>query len=166
MAEFATENPRGGEFFKFDQSLMERLASLGLPMSQLTIQRRMRPAVSNLIRYVTYSSMAALTQEAFRRCLYPKLEDHDCVKEYPSVRGMAKDTWFLHHTNKEAGGGDDAVSKCNPFEVLFTHLPSVYSFALYSTGGNGEKSRSIFPSVSPNLMAAGQLLIVLQSRDI
>jgi hypothetical protein len=63
--------------------------------------------------------MAALTQEVVRRCLYPKLEDHECVREYPSVRGMAKDTWFLHHTNKEAGGGDDAVSKCNMFEVLF-----------------------------------------------
>lgn len=48
--EFATENPRGGSFFKFDQSLMERLAESGLPMSQLTIQRRMRPDVSNLIR--------------------------------------------------------------------------------------------------------------------
>lgn len=77
-------------------------------------------------------------KETSRRCLYPKLEDHDSVKQYPSVRGMAKDVWFLHHTNKEAGGGDDGVSKCNPFEVfsLFVLL-SIYQLFMPSIGRNG-----------------------------
>jgi hypothetical protein len=96
---------------------MERLAASGLPMSQLTIQRRMRPAVSNLIRYTSCLRYVQLSNGVIRRCLYPSLQDHDRVKEYPSVRGMAKDVWFFHHTNKEAGGGEDAVSKCNLFEV-------------------------------------------------
>jgi hypothetical protein len=54
---------------------------------------------------------------SYRRSLYPHLEDHAKVKSYPSVRGMANDIWFFHHTNKENSGGDDGVSKCNMFEV-------------------------------------------------
>ena len=41
----------GNEFFKLDRSLMERLSD-SLPMSMLLEQRRMRPCISSLIRYV------------------------------------------------------------------------------------------------------------------
>jgi hypothetical protein len=46
------DSRRGGELFKFDMSLMERLAKSGFPMSQIDVQRRMRPAISNLVRFV------------------------------------------------------------------------------------------------------------------
>ncbi|CUA77040.1 NFX1-type zinc finger-containing protein 1 [Homo sapiens] [Rhizoctonia solani] len=46
----ATENPKTGKIYKFDQSLMERLSSSGFPMSQIDVQRRMRPEISSLIR--------------------------------------------------------------------------------------------------------------------
>jgi hypothetical protein len=46
------DSRRGGELFKFDMSLMERLAKSGLPMSQIDVQRRMRPTISNLVRFV------------------------------------------------------------------------------------------------------------------
>ena len=46
------DNHRGGLLYKLDMSLMERLATNGFPMSQLAVQRRMRPEISNLIRYV------------------------------------------------------------------------------------------------------------------
>ncbi|KAG8943343.1 hypothetical protein FRC03_002541, partial [Tulasnella sp. 419] len=46
----STDNPRTGPIYRFDQSLMERLSSMKFPMSQLEVQRRMRPTVSNLIR--------------------------------------------------------------------------------------------------------------------
>lgn len=49
--------------------------------------------------------------------LYPRLEDHDLVKNYPHVQGMAKDVFFLTHDHKENGGEDDFVSKYNQFEV-------------------------------------------------
>lgn len=49
--------------------------------------------------------------------LYPRLEDHDLVKNYPHVQGMAKDVFFLNHDHKENGGEDDFVSKYNQFEV-------------------------------------------------
>ena len=45
------DSRRGAELFKFDMSLMERLAKAGLPMSMIDVQRRMRPKISNLIRF-------------------------------------------------------------------------------------------------------------------
>lgn len=53
-----------------------------------------------------------------RSTLYPALQDHDLVKEYPSVQGMAKDVFFLDHRHPEDGaGGEDSVSKTNTYEV-------------------------------------------------
>ena len=46
------DSRRGSELFKFDMSLMERLAKSGFPMSQIDVQRRMRPTISNLVRFV------------------------------------------------------------------------------------------------------------------
>ena len=46
------DSRRGSELFRFDMSLMERLAKAGLSMSQIDVQRRMRPTISNLIRFV------------------------------------------------------------------------------------------------------------------
>ena len=45
------DNERGKRMFKFDRSLMERLADNGFPMSQINVQRRMRPTISHHIRY-------------------------------------------------------------------------------------------------------------------
>ncbi|KAI0332312.1 P-loop containing nucleoside triphosphate hydrolase protein [Cubamyces sp. BRFM 1775] len=95
------DHPHGRLIYKFDMSLMERLSSSGMPMSQINLQRRMRPAIADLVRMT----------------LYPKLVDHDLVKNYPHVRGIAKDVFFLTHNHKESGGEDDFVSKYNQFEV-------------------------------------------------
>jgi len=45
------DSGRGGELFKFDRSMMERLSDNGFPMSQINVQRRMRPTISQHIRY-------------------------------------------------------------------------------------------------------------------
>ncbi|KDN33760.1 hypothetical protein RSAG8_13147, partial [Rhizoctonia solani AG-8 WAC10335] len=81
----ATDNPKTGKIYKFDQSLMERLSSSGFPMSQIDVQRRMRPEISSLIRST----------------LYPNLKDNDRVLQYPDVRGMYKNMFFMSHTHKE-----------------------------------------------------------------
>ncbi|GJE96154.1 NFX1-type zinc finger-containing protein [Phanerochaete sordida] len=94
------EHPTGRELFKFDRSLMERLADESLPMTQINIQRRMRPAISHLIRTI----------------LYPALEDHPLVHEYPHVRGMRSDVFFLDHRHPEASP-EESVSKFNMHEV-------------------------------------------------
>ena len=46
------DNHRGRQLYRFDMSLMERLATAGLPMTQINTQRRMRPMIANLVRYV------------------------------------------------------------------------------------------------------------------
>ncbi|CDO69109.1 hypothetical protein BN946_scf185042.g11 [Trametes cinnabarina] len=94
------DSARGRELFMFDRSLMERLVDNGFQMSQINVQRRMRPTISHFIRTI----------------LYPKLEDNTLVHDYPSVQGMQKDVVFFNHLNKE-GGSDDSVSKYNMFEV-------------------------------------------------
>jgi hypothetical protein len=48
------DSERGKELYKFDRSLMERLADAEFPMTQINVQRRMRPEVSHFIRYVLY----------------------------------------------------------------------------------------------------------------
>ena len=52
----SVESAVGRELYKFDRSLMERLSDAQFPMSQINVQRRMRPEISHLIRYV-YSSL-------------------------------------------------------------------------------------------------------------
>jgi hypothetical protein len=117
----SVDSRRGNELFKFDMSLMERLAKSGFPMSQIDIQRRMRPIISNLVRSVrAMRGRIALKSDlefSQRNTLYPKLEDHDHVKEYPPVRGFAKDVFFLSHTHRENGGTEESASKYNTYEV-------------------------------------------------
>ena len=44
------DSPSGMELFKFDRSLMERLSDMGMSMSQINVQRRMRPTISHFAR--------------------------------------------------------------------------------------------------------------------
>ncbi|KAH9011570.1 hypothetical protein EDB85DRAFT_1108865 [Lactarius pseudohatsudake] len=90
----------GRELFKFDRSLMERLSDGGMSMSQINVQRRMRPSISHFVRTI----------------LYPKLEDNDIVRDYPAVHGMEKNVVFFSHDNPE-NTEVDSVSKHNMFEV-------------------------------------------------
>lgn len=55
-AALSMDSRRGSELFKFDMSLMERLAKSGFPMSRIDVQRRMRPTISNLIRSVNFDN--------------------------------------------------------------------------------------------------------------
>ncbi|KAH9032058.1 AAA domain-containing protein [Lactarius pseudohatsudake] len=92
------ESASGRELFKFDRSLMERLSDGGMSMSQINVQRRMRPSIPT------------------SKILYPKLEDNEVVRSYPAVQGMEKNVVFFSHNNAE-NSEDDSVSKHNMFEV-------------------------------------------------
>ncbi|RPD60417.1 hypothetical protein L226DRAFT_469457 [Lentinus tigrinus ALCF2SS1-7] len=111
----------GNELYKFDRSLMERLSDTGYPMSQINVQRRMRPTISHFIREI----------------LYPKLEDNELVSRYPSVQGMRKDVFFLNHLNKE-NGTEDSVSKFNMFEVEMIRDLVVYFLRQGTYSGPGD----------------------------
>lgn len=45
------DSKTGRDLYKFDRSMMERLSDGGYPMSQINVQRRMRPTISHFIRY-------------------------------------------------------------------------------------------------------------------
>ncbi|KIJ49701.1 hypothetical protein M422DRAFT_66154 [Sphaerobolus stellatus SS14] len=98
------DSKRGAVLYRFDVSMMERLSTTGLSMSQLEIQRRMRPSIAQLIR----------------NTLYPSLQDHPLTEAYPNVKGMSKNVFFMSHEHRETGGGEDSVSKHNAFEVEMT----------------------------------------------
>lgn len=51
----------------------------------------MRPSISSLISPI-----------------YPKLENHHCVMNYPHIKGVASDIFFLHHTSEEISNQDSA----------------------------------------------------------
>lgn len=84
-----------GKSYCLDESMMERLIKNKLPSSFLTVQRRMRPQISELIRST----------------LYPKLVDGNNTLIYPAVRGLSKNLYFINHTvPQDQFGGDVSVS--------------------------------------------------------
>lgn len=105
------ESPQG-ELYKLDRSQFERLSVAengrpAFPISQLNVQRRMRPEISALIR----------------NTVYPRLVDHETIKHLPDVVGMRKNLFWLHHNNLEDSKRPDAnqKSKSNLWEVFMTH---------------------------------------------
>jgi hypothetical protein len=109
--ELSLESPQGA-LYKLDRSQFERLSVVengrpAFPISQLNVQRRMRPEISALIR----------------NTLYPRLQDHETVKSLPDVVGLRKNLFWLDHTNLEEGVRPDShqKSKSNLWEVDITH---------------------------------------------
>ena len=64
------------------------------------VQHRMRPEIAQLIV----------------PSIYPTLENHSSVLEYPGVRGMASNLFFLTHTEEEIGD-HEGKSHLNPYEA-------------------------------------------------
>ncbi|KAL8794129.1 MAG: hypothetical protein Q9195_003314 [Heterodermia aff. obscurata] len=98
-----------GERYALDLSLFERFVkpkygAPELPFSSLKTQRRMHPSISELIRST----------------LYPQLEDHQSVSNYPEVCGMRDRLYWLDHNEQEdkaTPGATASFSKSNAFEV-------------------------------------------------
>jgi len=122
--ELSAENQRRELKCNLDISLFERLCASGVrsttennlefPFAQLNVQRRMRPEIADLVRLP----------------LYPELEDHVTVQDYPHVPGMYHDLYWLDHSHHEAGSGEfdiKGTSHSNDYEVemvkqLVSHL--------------------------------------------
>ncbi|KAK4904459.1 hypothetical protein LTR49_026090 [Elasticomyces elasticus] len=120
----STESRLGAQY-SLDISLFERLVqpqdilAQAVPFSILSIQRRMHPSISQLVR----------------KTLYSHLQDAPSV-DYPEVMGMRHRLFWLHHEHKENGDKDTglSLSHTNDYEVemvaaLVKHLVSqgVYS---------------------------------------
>lgn len=107
---FSIESNRGKRY-QLDRSLFERLAGqptgqYQIPITQLNIQRRMRPEISRLIRNI----------------VYPRLVDYPDTKSLPNISGMRKNMFQYHHTNPEVSPKYDAEGKShsNDFKVQMT----------------------------------------------
>jgi superfamily I DNA and/or RNA helicase len=107
--ELSSEN-RKGITHNLDISLFERLCTSPankIPSTQLTVQRRMRPSIADLVRFP----------------LYPKVLDHESVHDYPNVMGMVDNLYWFDHSNWEDGQKESdmkEMSHSNQFEVDMT----------------------------------------------
>ena len=115
--DLSLENKKGITH-NLDVSLFERLCTAlppnRIPSTQLTVQRRMRPSIADLVRLP----------------LYPELVDHESVYRYPKVMGMLDNLYWFDHSNWEDGQNESDLkdmSHSNKFEVdmavqLVAHL--------------------------------------------
>ena len=67
--------------YQFDVSLFERLVRNGFPRATLECQHRMRPEIAELIKPHIYS----------------ELSNHSSVENYPVVRGVSTNLFFINH---------------------------------------------------------------------
>ncbi|XP_057379532.1 NFX1-type zinc finger-containing protein 1-like [Daphnia carinata] len=86
--------------FFLDVSLFERLIKNGMEPCILGVQRRMRPEIARLIV----------------PAIYPTLENHSSVLNYPAIRGLASNIFFLTHSEQEIGD-HEGKSHLNPYEA-------------------------------------------------
>lgn len=73
--------------YHMDVSLFERMINNKMHHVTLDTQYRMRPDIANLIRPK----------------IYAQLNDSESVQSYPNVVGMAKNLFFIDHTQPESG---------------------------------------------------------------
>ncbi|XP_066993715.2 NFX1-type zinc finger-containing protein 1 [Anabrus simplex] len=88
--------------FGFDISLFERMVNNGLNCETLQVQHRMRPEISRLIVPT----------------IYPKLENHSSVYNFPPIKGMTANVYFLSHDISE-DEMSESLSHKNSHEVMF-----------------------------------------------
>ncbi|KAF9093273.1 hypothetical protein BGX23_003500 [Mortierella sp. AD031] len=109
-----SSDSQAGKHYNLDRSLFERLVvskSNPLPKSNLTIQRRMRPEISSLIR----------------NTLYPDLEDGGRALAHPDVTGMGANLYFMDHSHPEDAKDQYGMqSYANTFEVKMVEALAHY----------------------------------------
>jgi len=87
--------------FNLDVSLFERMVRNSVEHSTLLRQRRMRPDISSLLTTI-----------------YPELYNHPDVEDYPFVKGLKHNLYFLAHTAPQTQHSE-GLSKSNYHEAAF-----------------------------------------------
>ncbi|CAL1289223.1 unnamed protein product [Larinioides sclopetarius] len=83
-------------------SLFERMIENGLDFFKLEIQHRMRPEIASLLM----------------PHIYTKLHNHESVKSFENIKGVAKNVFFINHSYNELQESD-SKSKVNVHEAYF-----------------------------------------------
>ena len=86
--------------YKLDISLFERLVKNNFPHVTLQIQHRMRPEIAELVKPHVYET----------------LENHESVKDYPNIKGISGDIFFIQHYHLEKGSD---LSHSNIYEAKY-----------------------------------------------
>ncbi|XP_041978913.1 NFX1-type zinc finger-containing protein 1-like isoform X2 [Aricia agestis] len=98
-----------GKKYNLEVSLFERMVKNGVHTKTLTIQRRMRPEIRDLLVPT----------------IYEKLDCHPAVLSYPNVRGMSKNLYFFDHNHFEEieANGSSYMNKSEAYWcVSLAHL--------------------------------------------
>ncbi|PIK53272.1 putative NFX1-type zinc finger-containing protein 1-like [Apostichopus japonicus] len=90
--------------YNLDVSLFERLIKNGVPHYRLSLQHRMRPEISQILK--------------LHKDFYPALRDHESVMRYEDVHGITKNMYFVEHDVPERHV-DDSNSRSNIHEARF-----------------------------------------------
>jgi hypothetical protein len=91
-----------------------------------------------------------------RSSLYPRLEDHNLVKQYLDVRGFARNVFFLSHQHRENDGNEEnSGSKYNTYEVRKLVFVG-YLINIQGTGANDQGHGIVFIKVRK-----GSLILIL-----
>ena len=87
--------------YNLELSLFERMIENGVDCHRLDIQHRMRPEIAHLLADI-----------------YPNLENHVTVENYPDVLGVSSNLHFISHSFQE-DSGTELRSKSNKHEAEF-----------------------------------------------
>ena len=88
--------------YNLEISLFERLVNTEVEHVTLNIQHRMRPEISALIKPI-----------------YPDLTDFPDVHNYPAVKGVSRNIFFIDHKQWEDNLQEDSTSRTNKHEAMF-----------------------------------------------
>ncbi|XP_067035451.1 NFX1-type zinc finger-containing protein 1-like isoform X3 [Acropora muricata] len=89
--------------YDFDVSLFERMIKNGMEFATLCLQHRMRPEIAKLLDHIYVD---------------PKLENHDSVLKFESIRGVQRNLFFLEHSERE-DFVNEGRSRSNTHEAKF-----------------------------------------------
>lgn len=87
--------------YKLNISFFERMIKNGMNYNCLQLQHRMRPDISCIVKHI-----------------YPELQDHDDVKEYPEVKGISTNVFLINHEYPEKTD-EDLKSYSNLHEAQY-----------------------------------------------
>ncbi|KAI6647245.1 NFX1-type zinc finger-containing protein 1 isoform X2 [Oopsacas minuta] len=109
MLKPSTAVSRLSDQFNLNLSLFERLIINDFRHATLTLQHRMRPEISSIMRLI-----------------YPMMEDNHIVADYEHINGITNNMYFVSHNFYEDKLAEDSTSRANTYEAKF-----VVELALY-----------------------------------
>jgi hypothetical protein len=138
------DSASGRQLFKFDRSLMERLSDAGMRMSQINVQRRMRPSISHIIRYRAVSRLTLEVEILYvllGQFYIPSLRITILSVTTSPYKAWRRMSCFSHDNAENAEA--ESASRYNMFEVRqYSKLPATHRPMIPVTAGIPHRSQS------------------------